>query len=183
MTSSSAPPGNSGARCGYGRREGPGIYNPFAHGTDTELADKVLAGETYTEPHYLRQAQRYLGHAVRGLRAMNYPVTVAMLADAMDPARLEVWVRELPEEHAKRIHDYLDSLSGEQKRGLAGRATGWRSWLSQTSRGSSTAASRPATTSTWSPPSAGATSSCSASTQTAGRCSPACSPRRSCRTC
>jgi hypothetical protein len=29
--------------------EGPGVYNPFAHGTDTELADKVLAGETYTE--------------------------------------------------------------------------------------------------------------------------------------
>ncbi len=45
--------------------EGPAVYNPFAHGTDTELADKVLAGETYTEPHYLRQAQRYLGHAVR----------------------------------------------------------------------------------------------------------------------
>jgi hypothetical protein len=39
------------------------------HGTDTELADKVLAGETYTEPHYLRQAQRYLGHAVRVLTA------------------------------------------------------------------------------------------------------------------
>jgi hypothetical protein len=29
--------------------EGP-VYNPFAHGTDTELADKVLAGEIYTEP-------------------------------------------------------------------------------------------------------------------------------------
>src|SRR5215210_7840983 len=100
--------------------EGPAVYNPFAHGTDTELADKVLAGETYTEPHYLRQAQRYLGHAVRALRAMGYPVTVALLADAMDPARLEVWARSLPDEQAKRIHDYVDSLSGEQKRGLAG---------------------------------------------------------------
>src|SRR5919107_2406278 len=88
--------------------EGPGVYNPFAHGTDTELADKVLAGETYTEPHYLRQAQRYLGHAVRGLRAMGYPVTVAMLADAMDPDRLEVWARALPDEQAQRIHQYLD---------------------------------------------------------------------------
>src|SRR4051794_2319763 len=68
--------------------EGPAVYNPFAHGTDTELADKVLAGETYTEPHYLRQAQRYLGHAVRALRGMGYPVTVALLADAMDPAKL-----------------------------------------------------------------------------------------------
>jgi conjugal transfer pilus assembly protein TraD len=100
--------------------EGPAVYNPFAHGTDTELADKVLAGETYTEPHYLRQAQRYLGHAVRGLRAIGYPVTVAMLADAMDPDRLEVWARALPDDQAQRIHQYLDSLSGEQKRGLAG---------------------------------------------------------------
>jgi hypothetical protein len=100
--------------------EGPGVYNPFAHGTDTELADKVLAGETYTEPHYLRQAQRYLGHAVRALRGMGYQVTVALLADAMDPAKLEVWARSLPDEDAKRVHDYVDSLSGEQKRGLAG---------------------------------------------------------------
>jgi conjugal transfer pilus assembly protein TraD len=100
--------------------EGPAVYNPFAHGTDTELADKVLAGETYTEPDYLRQAQRYLGHAVRGLRAKGYPVTVAMLADAMDPARLDVWARALPDDQAKRVHNYVDSLSGEQKRGLAG---------------------------------------------------------------
>jgi hypothetical protein len=27
--------------------EGRAVYNPFAHGTDTELADEVLAGETY----------------------------------------------------------------------------------------------------------------------------------------
>ena len=69
--------------------EGPGIYNPFAHGTDTELADKILAGETYSEPHYLRQAQRYLGHAVRALRGMGWPVTVATLTDAMVPDKLE----------------------------------------------------------------------------------------------
>lgn len=100
--------------------QGPAVYNPFAHGTDTELADKVLAGEIYTEPHYLRQAQRYLGHAVRGLRPTGYPITVAMLVDAMDPDRLEVWARALPDDQAQRIHAYLDSLSGEQKRGLAG---------------------------------------------------------------
>jgi hypothetical protein len=45
--------------------DGPLPYNPYAHGSDTEIADKALAGELVTEPHYLRQAQRYLGHAVR----------------------------------------------------------------------------------------------------------------------
>src|SRR3954466_1724816 len=65
--------------------EGPAVYNPFAHGTDTELADKVLAGETYTEPHYLRQAQRYLGHAVRALKASGRPISVMALSEAMVP--------------------------------------------------------------------------------------------------
>jgi Helicase HerA, central domain len=51
--------------------EGAGVYNPFAHGTGTKRADKILAGKTYSEPHYLRQAKRYLGHAVRVLRGMG----------------------------------------------------------------------------------------------------------------
>ena len=100
--------------------EGPGIYNPFAHGTDTELADKILAGETYSEPHYLRQAQRYLGHAVRALRGMGWPVTVATLTDAMVPDKLEWLGRALPDEQAKLVHDYVDGLTAEQRRGLAG---------------------------------------------------------------
>src|SRR3954463_3318915 len=88
--------------------EGPAVYNPFAHGTDPELADKVLAGETYTEPHYLRQAQRYLGHAVRALRGNGCPITVMTLADAMVPDRLEYLGRALPTStQSKRIHDYL----------------------------------------------------------------------------
>ncbi len=100
--------------------EGPGVYNPFAHGTDTELADKVLAGETYSEPHYLRQAQRYLGHAVRALRGTG------SAGDGRDPDRRDGprqarWLgRALPDEQAKQVHDYVDGLTAEQRRGLAG---------------------------------------------------------------
>jgi conjugal transfer pilus assembly protein TraD len=101
--------------------EGPDAYNPFAHGTDTELADKALAGETYTEPHYQRQAQRYLGHATRTLRAARRPVTLATLTEALDPRRLEVIGRGLDDGHqAQALHDYLDTLTPEQQRGLAG---------------------------------------------------------------
>ena len=101
--------------------EGHDAYNPFAHGTDTELADKALAGESYTEPHYLRQAQRYLGHATRTLKATGRPVTLAALAGAMNPRRLEAIGRELDDEHqARELHDYLDDLTAEQQRGLAG---------------------------------------------------------------
>jgi DNA helicase HerA-like ATPase len=30
---------------------GPAIYNPYAHGSPSEIADKALAGEPYSEPH------------------------------------------------------------------------------------------------------------------------------------
>jgi hypothetical protein len=42
--------------------DGPEAYNPFAHGSNSELADQALAGETYTEPHYrwsLATSQRH----------------------------------------------------------------------------------------------------------------------------
>jgi conjugal transfer pilus assembly protein TraD len=100
--------------------EGPLAYNPYANGTDTEIADKALAGEQFTEPHYLRQAQRYLGHAVRVMRAADIPVTPVSLMAHMDPRQLEVAARALPEGLAHDADAYLDSLSDRQRRDLAG---------------------------------------------------------------
>ena len=100
--------------------EGPLAYNPYANGTDTEIADKALSGEQFTEPHYLRQAQRYLGHTVRVMHAAGIPVTPVSLMAHMDPRQLEVAVRELPEELAHETEKYLDSLGERQRRELAG---------------------------------------------------------------
>lgn len=100
--------------------EGPSIYNPYARGGETEIADKVLAGERYTEPHYLRQAQRYLGHVVRALRRAEVEVSLRDIVDHLDPGQLELLARQLPEEHAKKTYAYLDSLTDRQRRDLAG---------------------------------------------------------------
>ena len=62
--------------------EGPLAYNPYAHGTDTEIADKALSGEEFTEPHYLRQAQRYLGYAIRVMHAAGVPTGLGDAADS-----------------------------------------------------------------------------------------------------
>ncbi len=57
---------------------------------ETEIADKALAGERFTEPHYLRQAQRYLGHEVRALRAGRRARSACTrIVEHLDPARLE----------------------------------------------------------------------------------------------
>jgi conjugal transfer pilus assembly protein TraD len=100
--------------------EGPCAYNPYASGSDSEIADKALAGEVFTEPHYLRLAQRYLGHAVRTMRAAKIPVTVPAMMAHLQPDQLEVTARKLPEEQAGVVHQYLDSLIDRQRRDLAG---------------------------------------------------------------
>jgi len=100
--------------------QGPGIYNPFSHGTDTEIADKALAGETYSEPHYLRQTQRYLGWTVRTLRAAGQPLSLLALTRAFDVRQLDAVSRSLPAADARQVQAYLDSLTPEQVRGLAG---------------------------------------------------------------
>jgi len=99
---------------------GPSVYNPLARGSETEVADKALAGEHFTEPHYLRQAQRYLGHVVRTLRGAGHEVSLRRIVQHMDPERLECLARRLPEAEASATHDYLDSLSARQQSDLAG---------------------------------------------------------------
>jgi hypothetical protein len=99
---------------------GPCAYNPYATGTGSEIADKALAGEVFTEPHYLRMAQRYLGHAVRAMREAGIEVTPVTLMDHLDPNTLELTARKLPEEQGGVVQGYLDSLSESQRRGLAG---------------------------------------------------------------
>jgi conjugal transfer pilus assembly protein TraD len=99
---------------------GESLYNPYARGGETEISDKVLAGERFTEPHYLRQAQRYLGHAVRALRASGVVVDLQSIVDHLDPDRLERLARVLPESSAEATHAYLDSLTSRQRSDLAG---------------------------------------------------------------
>ncbi len=99
---------------------GPCVYNPYEQGSETEIADKTLAGERFTEPHYLRQAQRYLGHAVRALRAGEHEVSLREIVRHLDPGQLDVLARTLPEGDAQSVHAYLDSLTPRQQSDLAG---------------------------------------------------------------
>jgi conjugal transfer pilus assembly protein TraD len=100
--------------------DGNCIYNPFARGGASEIADKALAGERFTEPHYLRQAQRYLGHVVRALRQCETEVSLRAIVEQLEPARLETLARSLPEEDAAPTFAYLDALSLRQRSDLAG---------------------------------------------------------------
>jgi type IV secretory pathway TraG/TraD family ATPase VirD4 len=99
---------------------GPCAYNPFSHGSDSEIADKVLASERFTEPHYQRQAQRMLGHVVRSLRATGSAIDLGTIAQSLDPAELESLARRLPEQDGRATEAYLDSLTSRQLSDLSG---------------------------------------------------------------
>jgi hypothetical protein len=64
-------------------------YSPFSHGSDTEIVDKALAAESWGDDYYLRLGQRFLGFAVRALRAAARQPTLRELARYVDPANLE----------------------------------------------------------------------------------------------
>jgi conjugal transfer pilus assembly protein TraD len=80
----------------------------------------VLAGERYSEPHYLRQAQRYLGHAIRALRATGATVSLAAIAEQLEPASLELLARELDAPVGATTLAYLDALTPRQRTDLSG---------------------------------------------------------------
>lgn len=103
--------------------EGPRSYNAYGHGSSMEIADKVVAGEDYTEPHYERQGQRFVGHLVRFLRRWEIEVSLASIVMYFDK---DVLLKKLdtpgapntPED--KKLKRYLRNLSAEQVKGLAG---------------------------------------------------------------
>ena len=99
---------------------GSTVYNPLARGSETEIADKLLGGERFTEPHYLRQSQRFIGHAVRVLRGCELGVSLRAVVDALDATRLELLSRQLPERQADATQRYLDSLTARQLADLSG---------------------------------------------------------------
>ena len=105
--------------------DGPGHWNPLGHGNPTELKDKLIATERFTEPHYQRAAERYVQTVLQVLREANpgRAPTLAQVVDAMDPDRLALLLRNLPSGRARRVQDYVASQTGDQLSAIRGLGT------------------------------------------------------------
>jgi conjugal transfer pilus assembly protein TraD len=107
--------------------DGGAHWNPLAVGNATELKDKLLATERFTEPHYRRAAERYLQLAIQVAKETSddgQPVTLARVVTLLTPERLAMATRDLPSARGEYIRDYLNSLTPDQHsavRGLASR--------------------------------------------------------------
>lgn len=110
----------SGSAFAEWSHEGPTIYNPFSRGDATEIADKALAGESWTEPHYLRQAQRYLGWELRVMQEAGIPISLRSVAEHMDADLLDAVGDRCAGETSDGLRRYLASLSQRQRADLGG---------------------------------------------------------------
>jgi hypothetical protein len=110
----------AGNRCLVWDPQGSTIYNPYDRGTDTEIGDKLLAAEVFTEPHYQRLAQRYIGHVVRALRLAGVEVSLATVVEHMHNGRLSSLTRKMSPTDARPLLAYLETMTPQQERDLAG---------------------------------------------------------------
>ncbi len=106
--------------------DGPGQWNPLAVGNATELKDKLIATERFSEPHYQRAAERYAQLALRTMIELepDRPVTLSRVVRLLDPDRLIAIGRGLQPHRREELSDYLRSLTRDQLsaiRGLASR--------------------------------------------------------------
>ena len=93
--------------------DGPAHWNPLGHGNATELKDKLIATERFTEPHYQRAAERYVQTVLQVLlqRGSGAAPTLAEVVALMDPRRLAASLRAAPRPLARRVQDYVATLS------------------------------------------------------------------------
>jgi hypothetical protein len=105
--------------------DGPEHWNPLQHGNATELKDKLIATERFTEPHYQRAAERYAQTVLRVLEHVHpgQPPTLDEVVRLMDPYRLPAVVRSLPRPLAERVQDYIAGLTPDQLSAVRGLAT------------------------------------------------------------
>jgi hypothetical protein len=106
--------------------DGGAHWNPLATGNATELKDKLLATERFTEPHYRRAAERYLQLAIQVAQESpeGHPVTLSKVVGLLSPDRLVTAARSLPQERGDYLREYVAALTPDQHsavRGLASR--------------------------------------------------------------
>ena len=104
---------------------GEAHWNPLARGDASELKDKLVGMEAWTEPHYKRAAERYLQTVFTVLEARGQRPSIERVVALMDPRGLNAELREIPKDLADRVAGYLDQLtdSRDQRSAIAGLAT------------------------------------------------------------
>jgi hypothetical protein len=98
-------------------------YNPFRHGRPTELKDKMMAMEEWSEPYYKRAAERYLQLVFRVLQLAEIPVDLHVVQSMLVQKNLMNTVKKLKnleKEEADNIKEYINGLDKGHKDAIDG---------------------------------------------------------------
>ncbi len=107
--------------------DGSSQWNPLGHGDATELMNKVIALEEWSEPHYKRAAQRYLHTTFSILLAAGQEPELPALVPLLDPEALSAFLhgpaaRSVSEEERDRLERYLGGLDRSSQSAIQGLA-------------------------------------------------------------
>ena len=105
--------------------DGPAHWNPLQHGNPTELKDKLITTERFTEPHYMRAAERHVQLVLKVL-AQAHPDRSPVLPElvkAMNPHRLPSLLRSVDRELREEVQDYLADMAPDQLSAVRGLQT------------------------------------------------------------
>jgi len=100
-------------------------WNPLAYGNATELKDKLIGTERFTEPHYQRAAERYIQTVLQVLQRADpgQAPTLHEVVALMDPRRLATSLRSVDRPQRERVQDYLAGLTHDQVSAVRGLQT------------------------------------------------------------
>jgi type IV secretory pathway TraG/TraD family ATPase VirD4 len=108
--------------------DGHSHWNPLAHGSATELTDKLVALEEWSEPHYKRAAQRYLHTVLSVLLASGATIALPRVVELLEPEALAAFalsaragLAEGDRLRVERFCEGLDRSSASAVLGLANR--------------------------------------------------------------
>ncbi len=101
--------------------EGGDHWNPLAHGNPTELKDKLIGLEHFSEKHYQRMYERYMLAVFRVLAQLERRATLSELITLLHPRRLRDLVKEVADDDfAHGLNGYLEEASEFATRHLSG---------------------------------------------------------------
>ncbi len=98
-------------------------WNPLRRGNPSELKDKLIESEEFSERHYQAMYERYLLNVFRALEFRSRERDLATVVRLLDPAELAMFIRDIDDEDtADQISNYLQRLTNDQMRDLRGLA-------------------------------------------------------------
>jgi hypothetical protein len=107
----------------FSMRGGYSRYNPLRYGGVTELTDKLMTIEEWSDPYYESMARRYLQVAFRCLLESGISVDLPNLVSYLNVKRLENLARQLADQNAQEeILEALESYRrSDEIKGLVAR--------------------------------------------------------------